>query len=125
MGEQEGSAEEDGFGQYDVGGLGGERGRQRVLLGRGGPGKDVLDVERDRVDALEPGALRKSLQEVPVVEVGLGGKWDERGTGCSNAVGESGAGQETDVVAAVDESLRNGQERCDVAVGRHAGDEYR
>ena len=116
-------AEEERLGQDDVGGMGRKGSHQRLVLGLGGSGYDVLDVEGDRLDALQSGALGKALEDRPVVEVGCGGQRYIRCTRGADPVGEARTGDEAHVVTAVDEALGDRQQRCDMTVERRADDD--
>jgi hypothetical protein len=83
----------------------------------------MFEVEGDRFDALQPRALGKAIEDVPEVEVSLGGQRQIRRAGSGDLVGEERAGNESHVVAALDEVLRNRQQRSDTTGHGNAGDD--
>ena len=122
--EQERGAQEDGFGEHDVGGL---RRQSRhdvsywALAGR------AKTCSTSNAIALTPFNLARSgkRSRVPVVEVRLGGQWHIRRTRGGDPVGEARAGDEPYVVAALDEVLGDRQQRRHMTVRRNAGDDDR
>jgi hypothetical protein len=72
-------------------------------------GEDVFEVVDEGFDALQLGPLRAVLEHIPVVEVGLGGQRYERRPGGRHLVGEARPGDESDVVATLDEPLGDRQ----------------
>ena len=72
MAENERTPGERWIGEDHIGRLRSVRGHHGVVLGPARPDEDVLDVERDRLGTLQPGALGEDRVPVaPVVEVGL------------------------------------------------------
>ena len=123
--EQERRTQEDRLGDHDVRRLGRERGNERVVLQLGGPGEDVLDVVRNRLDALQLCSFGEQLVDGRVVEVGLGRQRQKRRAGRAHPVGEQRTRDEPHVVAALDEVLRDGQQWSHMTVPRDACDDDR
>ena len=126
MAEEEGTPGERRIGEDHIGRRRSMRGHHGVVLGPARPDEDVLDVERDRLGALQRGALGEYRVPVPpVVEVGIRRQRHMLGTGRLNDPGEPRSGQEPHPVAAFDEVSRDRQQRCDVPVDRHRSDDDR
>ena len=104
--------------------LGAVRGHDRLVLRRGGPHEDLLDVEGDGCRTLQPDPLGEALVEVDaVVEVGEGRQREELGPGPRHRVGEARAGHEADAVAAFGEPAGDREHRRHVPVDRNGRDE--
>ena len=87
-------------------------GHDRVVLGAAGAHEDVLHVEGDRLRALQPGALGEGLlQSCRSSKSASGGSGMCCAPVASTDLGESGAGQEADPVAALGEVTGDGQQR--------------
>ena len=106
---QECGADEERFGKNGVGRTGRMSGHERVVLGLGWSSEDVFEVEYTRFEALQLGALEEPVDERAVVEVGLGGERYKRRPSGGHLVREARPGDETDVVAPLDEPLRGRQ----------------
>ena len=126
MTEQERAPGERRIGEHRVGRLLGVRRHDRVVVGAARAYEHVLQVEGDRLRALQRCTLRVDLAQVLlVVEFGFGRQRDVPCASGFHDLGESGAGDEADPVSALDEVPRGGQERSDVPVDGHGGDEER
>ena len=124
--EQERAAEENRLGEHDVCRLCGVGGHDRLVLQLGGSGEDVLDVEGDRFERPSTSRVRESCsmsaRSSKSASVG-NGTYDAPVAATLSA--NSDAGDEPYVVAALDEVLGDGQQRCHVTVRRKAGNDDR
>jgi hypothetical protein len=124
--EHEGATREGRVSEHGVGPLGRVRRHHRVVLWPRRDDEDVLDVESQGLHPLQAGAIGEPLVQVlAVVEVGVGGERHVRRAGGGDRVCEAGTGDKAHSVAARDEVPGDGEERADVAVDRHAGDDDR
>jgi hypothetical protein len=122
--EQEPAAGEGWLGEYDVGGFGAVRRHDRVVLGPARLHEDVLEIEGDRLRALQGHPFREGfLPVLPVVEVGLIRQGQVLGSGGGHDLGEATAGDEPDPVSPLHEVAGDGQERRDVPVYGHGRDD--
>ena len=87
------------------------------------PDEDVLDVEGDRGERRHAFPLRETGDEIAVVEVRVRWERDVGGPGGADRGGEPRPGEEPYGVAASDQMGCDRQQRDDVAVDRHGGDE--
>ena len=82
MAEEEGAPGEGRIGEHHIGRLRSVRAMTASCWAPAGTDEDVLDVERDRLRALQRGALGEDRVPVPpVVEVGLSRQGDVLGAG--------------------------------------------
>ncbi len=119
------TASVEGIAQDGVGRLGCVLSHDDLVLRLGGSGEDVLDVEADRLGALQLCALWIPGEETVLVEVGFGGQRDVHCARRRDSVGESGARHEPHVIAPLHEATGNRQQWTHVAVDRDAGDDDR
>lgn len=85
----------------------------------------MFDVVGEGLDAFQLGLLGTALEDGPVVEVGFCGQRHERRPGGANLVGEACPGDDSDIVAPLDEPLRDREQRREVAMYGNAGDDDR
>ena len=126
MAEEEGTPGERRIGEDRIGRRRRVRGHHGVVLGSAGTDEDVLDVEGDRLGALQSGAFGEyRIPVLAVVEVCFRRQRQVLGTGRLNDPGEPRSGQEPHLVAAFDEVSRDRQQRCDVPVDRDRSNDDR
>ena len=96
----------------------------RMVLGCGRACEQLDDVEGDRLRARERRAPGEPVVEVDaVVEVGRGGQRKVLRAGVAHRRGKARPREEADAVTAFDEVPGDGQQRGDVPVDGHRGDE--